>query len=222
MKKQVTSEEVKQVLKNKRLTDKQKLFCIYYVRCFNATKAYQKAYKCSYAVANSKGCVLLAKEHIKKEIDKLKETKLNMLMLKEEDIIQKYIDIAFTDITDYIIFGQEQVPVMTTKGPLIDEKTGIAITKTVNIVKFKESNKVDGSLISEVRQSKSGASIKLEDKMKALEWLSKRMDLLPKDTMEKLKLEKEKFKLTKEKINKNDINTENIDKLVEAINRSEA
>lgn len=33
------------------LTDKQKLFCIYQSKYFNATKAYQKAYGCSYDVA---------------------------------------------------------------------------------------------------------------------------------------------------------------------------
>jgi phage terminase small subunit len=35
-------------LQNSELTDKQRLFCIYYVKYFNATKAYQKAYECSY------------------------------------------------------------------------------------------------------------------------------------------------------------------------------
>ena len=33
--------EVESVMKNTELTDKQQLFCIYYIRCFNATKAYQ-------------------------------------------------------------------------------------------------------------------------------------------------------------------------------------
>src|SRR5690554_20693 len=37
------AEEVKRVLENDKLTDKQRLFCIYYNKYFNATKAYQKA-----------------------------------------------------------------------------------------------------------------------------------------------------------------------------------
>ena len=40
------ADEVKEVLKNTELTDKQRLFCIYYIKRFNATKAYQKAYGC--------------------------------------------------------------------------------------------------------------------------------------------------------------------------------
>ena len=39
---------VEQVIKNEDLTDKQRLFCLHYVRCFNATKAYQKAYGVDY------------------------------------------------------------------------------------------------------------------------------------------------------------------------------
>lgn len=47
------------------MTDKQRLFCIYYVRCFNATKAYQKAYGCSYEIANAEGYKNLVKPSIK-------------------------------------------------------------------------------------------------------------------------------------------------------------
>lgn len=43
--------DVEQVIENPDLTDKQRLFCLQYVRCFNATKAYQKAYGCGYDVA---------------------------------------------------------------------------------------------------------------------------------------------------------------------------
>lgn len=32
--------EVESVIQNPDLSDKQRLFCLYYVRCFNATKAY--------------------------------------------------------------------------------------------------------------------------------------------------------------------------------------
>ncbi|MDU6113808.1 MAG: terminase small subunit [Paeniclostridium sordellii] len=183
--------EVKEVLENPELTDKQRLFCIYYIRCFNATKAYQKAYNCDYNTANVNGYKLLVNASVKQEIDKLKQDKLNRAMLSEDDIFQRYIDIAFADITDYITFGQEEVPVMTPFGPLKVE--GKKITKIINTVKFKESTEVDGTVISEVKQGKDGASIKLHDKMKALQWLSDRMDLLP--TNIKLKLENEKAKL---------------------------
>ena len=41
---------------------------------------------------------------------------------------------------------------------------------------FRESDEVDGTLISEVKQGRDGASIKLADRMKALDWLADHMD----------------------------------------------
>lgn len=175
------AEDVNQVLENADLTDKQRLFCLHYVRCFNATKAYQKAYKCSYDVANSEGYKTLVNPCIKSEIIRLKQSRLNREMLDESDIFQKYIDIAFSDMTDFVEFGQEEVPVMSMHGPVEvkDPKTGKKkiLTKKVNVIRFKNSNEVDGTIISEIKQGKDGASIKLADRMKALNWLAEHMDL---------------------------------------------
>lgn len=175
------AEEVEQVLENPELTDKQRLFCLHYVRCFNATKAYQKAYGCSYDVANAEGYKFLVNPCIREEIQRLKQNRLNREMLSEADIFQKYMDIAFADITDFVTFGQQEVPVMGPFGPVkvTDPDTGekMEATKIVNVVKFRESGEVDGTLISEVRQGKDGASIKLADRMKALQWIAEHMDL---------------------------------------------
>lgn len=191
-KKKAIVDEVKQVLENTDLTDKQRLFCLYYVRCFNATKAYQKAYECDYRTAQSNGYKLLTNTYIKSEIQMLKQNKLNREFLSEEDIFQKYMDIAFADITDYVKFGQETVPVMGSFGPIQikDENTGknVTLTKVVNTVRFRESDLVDGTLISEVRQGKDGASIKLLDKQKALQWLSDHMDLATEEQKAKIAL----------------------------------
>ena len=175
------AEEVRMVMENPELTEKQRLFCILYVRCFNATKAYRKAYECSYDVANAEGYKLLVKPCIKDEIQKLKQNRLNREMLDEHDIFQKYMDIAFADITDYVEFGQEEVPVMAIYGPVMvtDEKTGekVPLKKKINTVRFLESSDVDGTILTEVKQGKDGASIKLADRMKALQWLSEHMDM---------------------------------------------
>lgn len=101
--------DVEQVIENPDLTDKQRLFCLQYVRCFNATKAYQKAYGCGYDVANAEGYKLLVNPCIIHEIQLLKQNRLNREMLDEHDIFQKYMDIAFADITDYVTFGTREV-----------------------------------------------------------------------------------------------------------------
>ena len=181
VKKEAIAEAVEQVIGNAELTDKQRLFCVLYVKCFNATKAYQKAYEVDYNTAASIGYRLLENDGVKKEIQRLKKNRLNREMLDESDIFQKYMDIAFSDVTDFVEFGQEDVPVMAVYGPvqIKDEETGEkkTLTKRVNVVRFKDSSEVDGTLIAEVKQGKDGASIKLPDRMKALEWLGEHMNM---------------------------------------------
>lgn len=179
--KKAVAEDVEQVMNNPDLTDKQRLFCLHYVRCFNATKAYQKAYRCSYETAMVRGSEILKNVKVRDEIHRLKQNRLNREMLDEHDIFQKYMDIAFADITDYVEFGREEIQVMSAFGPveIKDPETGekVPLKKTVNTVRFRESSEVDGTLIAEVKQGKDGASVKLMDRMKALNWLAEHMDL---------------------------------------------
>ena len=195
-KEEAIAEDVRQVISNPDLTDKQRLFCLHYVRCFNATKAYQKAYGVDYLTANAHGYEMLSNVVIREEILRLKRNRLNREMLDESDIFQKYMDIAFADITDFVEFGREEIPVMTMYGPLEikDDETGekIKVTKEVNTVRFKEHGEVDGTLITEVKQGRDGASIKLADRMKALEWLDAHMGLATEE--QKARIEQMKAK----------------------------
>ena len=196
-KKQAAAENVEQVLKNEDLNDQQRLFCLYYTKSFNATRAYMKAYPdCTYESAMARSSRLMKDETIKAEIFRLKQAKMNKAMLEPEDIFQKYMEIAFSDITDYVSFGREEVQVMDAFGPveITDPETGekVPLKKTVNTVQFRESYTVDGSLISEVSQGKDGAKIKLADRMKALSWLADHMDMATPEQaakVEKLKAE---------------------------------
>lgn len=180
-KKEAVAEDVSQVVINDELTDQQ-LFCLYQSRMFNYTKAYMKAYPgCTYASAAVLGSRLMKNPVIRKEIEQLKQNHMNRELLKQEDIFQKYMDIAFADVTDYVSFGRENIQVMGAFGPVMVEnkETGKkeVLEKEVNTVKFKQSEDVDGTLIMEVKQGKDGASIKLVDKMKALQWLADHMDI---------------------------------------------
>lgn len=183
-------DEVSSIIENPELTDKQRLFCVHYIRSFNATKAYQKAYGCSYETAMVEGSSHLRNPKIKSEILKLKQERLNREFLSESDIFQKYMDIAFADITDYMTFGTEEVPVMAMYGPvkIKDPETGEEkqLTKIVNTVRFKDSSEVDGTILSEVKQGKDGASIKLSDRMKALQWLSDHMNMATEEQKAKI------------------------------------
>ena len=189
--------EVQSVISNPDLSDKQRLFCLYYVRCFNATKAYQKAYGCDYYTARAHGFELLSNVVIKDEIQRLKQSRLNRELLNEHDIFQKYMDIAFADITDYVEFGREKIPVMGAFGPVEvkNPQTGEKepLLKEVNTVRFRESGEVDGTLITEVKQGKDGASIKLADRMKALPWLAEHMNMATEEQKARIDVMKAKL-----------------------------
>lgn len=197
-KKQPTTEqreEKEPVIVNDELTDKQRLFCIYYIKYFNATKAYQKAYGCSYESAMRSGHRLLKNDDIRREIERIKEERTAEMLLSVDDVIQKYIDIAFADITDFAEFGKRPVSVSKAlvgfdedKEPIYEEQI-----QHYNYVDFKDHKEVDGTIIAEVKQGRDGISVKLADKMKALEMLTKYLDFLPETT--KRKLEEEKLKL---------------------------
>ncbi len=101
---------------------------------------------------------------IRETIEQLKQNHMNREMLKQEDIFQKYMDIAFADMNDFMSFGQEEIE--TDYGP-----------RMVNSVRLKESDQVDGTLITEVKQGRDGVSVKLADRMKAIDWLADHMDI---------------------------------------------
>lgn len=207
VKKESVADEVEAVIQNADLTDKQQLFCIYYIRCFNATKAYQKAYDVDYATAVVNGPRLLGNARIKDEIFRLKQERLNRDFLSESDIFQKYMDIAFADVTDFVEFGNEDVDV------ILD--TGERKTITVSHVNIKNDADVDGTIISEVSKGKDGVKVKLADRMKALQWLSDHMDL----ATEKQKAE---IALLKAKVQTDDGDEVADDGFLEALNGTAA
>jgi phage terminase small subunit len=194
------------VIENDDLTDKQRLFCIYYIKYFNATKAYQKAYECEYTTAMVNGSRLLRNAKISDEIDRLKAEQANELKIDVRDVLQKYIDIAFADITDFVEFGRETVT---------DAETGLEYE--VNKVKFKDSSEVDGTIITEVKQGRDGVSVKLADKMKALEMLSKYFDLLSENDKKRLQEEKLKMDVRKAEAEVNRLNKDDDDKPIEIV-----
>lgn len=169
---------IKDTFDNDDLTPQQQVFCAHYIRTWNATQSYIKAFGCSYDVANAEGYKLLVKPCVKKELDRLKEIKRRQIDLEETDLVEYHMRIAFADIGDYLTFG------------INDMGKGIK----ANTVMLNESNTVDTQLIQEVKQGKSGVSIKLADKHKSLEWLDKHFLYNPMDK-HKQEYDRQKYEL---------------------------
>lgn len=79
------------------LTEKQMLFCIYYAKSFNATKSYQKAYGCKYESAVVNGSRMLTNDKVRKTIEELKASNIQASMLKIDDIVNGFMEIAFNE-----------------------------------------------------------------------------------------------------------------------------
>ncbi len=167
----------KETLQNEELTPEQRLFCIYYIRTFNATQSYQKAYGCAYNSAMVNGPRLLSNTRVKNEVDRLKEIKRQQIILETDDIVELQMRIAFADIGDYVTFGNNG-------------------TNWVNIASSKN---VDTQIIQEVKEGQSGVSIKLADRQKAIDWLTTHFMMNPMDEhrteFDKKRLELEYLKL---------------------------
>ena len=147
-------EEIEDILKKSALDERKLKFCIYYAKTFNATDAYQWAYGCSREAAGVSGCRLLKNPNIQKQVKELKTGELTKAMLEKSDIVEKYIKIAFSDIGSYIEKAEN--------GEVI----------------FRNLKETDTTLIKEIKNTKYGVSIKLEDRSGALKWLAEHYDLM--------------------------------------------
>jgi phage terminase small subunit len=159
--------------KNPALDERKKLFCLFYSQTFNATKSYQKAYGCSMNTARAHGYELLQNVDIKNEIEHLAELKRQQLVAKESDLLELQMRIAFADAGDYYEIKD-------------------------NMVMFRDSEETDTQLVSEVKQSRAGLSVKLCDKQKAMDWLSKYFLVHPDDRY-KAEFDRKKAELNENK-----------------------
>lgn len=149
---------------NEELNIEKQLFCIYYLKYHNQVKAYHKVKpKVTYDSACVGGNRWMKDPEIKKMIKQMKKEMYTEALLDPHDIVQKYIDIAFADISDYVSF----------KG---------------GRVSLKDSNYVDGSIIQEVKQGRNGVSLKFSDRLKALDWLAKHIGMATEEQKAKIEL----------------------------------
>lgn len=149
----------RETLQNDDLTPEQQMFCIYYSRTFNAAQSYQKAYGCKYESAMVRGSELLRNVKVRQEIERLKEIKRQQIVTGTEDIVELQMRIAFADAGNYVTFGNNGI----------------------NWVHIANSDTVDTQIIQEIKEGQTGVSIKLADKQKAIDWLTKYFLMHPDD-----------------------------------------
>lgn len=157
------------------LTNKQRLFCYYYMQSFNARQSSLKAgYSESFALSQS--YKLLEHDGIKKFLNDLKEEQKEKFFISQERLLTRHSQIAFADINDFI----------NPDGTLKKNTDGTLIKKIT--IRNSNSSSMNGSSES------SSVSIELEDRKESLKFLTEYMGLDPKIEIAKQKLEIEKEK----------------------------
>lgn len=186
-----TKEKLKEILEDEDLTEKERLFCLYYVKYFNGTQA---ALKAGYSKdgAHVQASRLLRRERVSSYIKELKGELVENVFVEAMDVLKEYIKIAFADITNYVIFGQREVE--------FESEDGTPITRMMNFVDLQDYEVVDGSIITEVKQGRDGISIKLADKMKALDKLAQYFDLVPDNFKKQIEEERHKMQMEVQKV----------------------
>ncbi|MBO0423846.1 terminase small subunit [Enterococcus plantarum] len=189
-KKVAHKKKLQPVIENDDLTEQQKMFCLFYLQHFNATKAYQQAYQVDYRTAHANSYRLMAKDGIKIELHRLKAELQQDTFVDVKDLIQEYAKQAFADISDFTEFGQE----------LVEFEDGEE--RPISFVRLKSSDEVDGSLIQEVKKGKDGVSVKLYDKQKAMSELMKYLggDALRQAQITKMQSANETTETTEDKL----------------------
>ena len=166
-----TQKAIEEFNESSDLNDKQKQFCLLYLKYFNATKAYKEAYGCSYATANTNGSALLADTRIKEELSRLKKAQRSDLYLESLDIKRQWAKQAFADIKDFVDFGTKEVTLFDDEGLPVFNENGEPTKVKKSYIYFKDPEELDGSLIQEAKMGRDGPVIKLYDKQKAMDRL---------------------------------------------------
>lgn len=148
----VTKGELKIICENDELTEKQKQFCVFFVKKHNATKAYMVTYGVDYMTAAAASSRLLKNVKIKAFIQMLKNERLNQMYFSADDLVQRYMDIAFADVGDVATF--------TDRG-----------------IQLRDN--FDPTTVKSIKDTKYGYAIQMLDPFKAMEWLDKYFEINP-------------------------------------------
>jgi phage terminase small subunit len=136
--------------KNK-LTNKEVLFCDHYLKDFNGTQAYKKAYpNChSDVAAAAQAYRVLRKPQIDRYLQERKLQILNDIGVSKESVLVEMARLGFSNISDYLSFGPD--------GVTLKDSSGMTREKLAAIAEASETTTKDGGTIRFKMHDKKGA-----------------------------------------------------------------
>lgn len=163
----MSDKPVSEGIKERKLTNKQELFCVKYVQCGNATEAYKFAYNCKKmkpATINRNAKTLMDNSNIATRIKELQQETADKLLVSKDSVLREHANIGFSDVRKFFKGNGEMVRLVD-----LDRETASAISS------FKVVTRNVGH--GEVEHV---AEVKLWNKISSLENLAKLLDLFPK------------------------------------------
>jgi phage terminase small subunit len=148
--------------KERKMTAKQKAFVQEYLIDLNATQA---AIRAGYSADTAKviGSENLTKPDIQEALQEAMARREKRTQITQDMVLRELAKIGMVDIKDFLSFRTEKTVIGT------DDDTGEPVIDYAHVVQMKDSNDIDGSLISEVQLKNGELKFKLYDKVKALE-----------------------------------------------------
>ena len=151
-----------------KLNEKQKLFAMEYLKSQNATKAYLAVYSTKNEdTARKNGSKLLTNTDIQAMIEKHGKLRQNRTEITADRIVMEIAKVAFADIGLVCDWNEEGKLTLKSK-----ENMGPEGLASLNMIQSVDSFDKDGNIQS------TKNSFKMNDKLKALELLSKHLGLL--------------------------------------------
>ena len=161
----------------KKLTAKQKAFVQEYLIDLNATQA---AIRAGYSAdtANEQGSRLLTYVSVQEALQEAMADREKRVEITQDMVLKELAQVGFSKIDDFLKVDDFEVIVGFEKGddgnddhskPIKRMIRGVEVFKTDDIPKNKLA------AVSEIRQTKEGISLKLHDKMKAVELIGRHL-----------------------------------------------
>jgi phage terminase small subunit len=165
-----------------KLTPKQKRFIEEYLIDLNGTQA---AIRAGYSekTAMEQGYQLLQKTSVQNAIQNAMIERSKRTEITQDRVLQELAKVGFADIKNFLSFNTD----LTTVG--YDNK-GNRITDYVHVVQLKDSEEIDGAVISEVSLKDGQLKFKLHDKMKALQDIGRHLGMFVDKSEVNLKTDK--------------------------------
>jgi len=160
-----------------KLTDKQEKFIQELIKGKSQREAYKEAYpksrKWTDNAVDARACRLFHTDKVltryKELQDRLKKEAEDEAIITAKEVLKEFAKIGRADIKDYLSFR--------TGKTIIGHEDGEPIIDYAHVVEMKDSEQVDGSLISEVQLKDGTLKFKLHDKVKALENIARHLGM---------------------------------------------